>query len=192
MPHEVSPGASVELTFPSRVKTDIALQGAAILVMKTERLKPFLRLSVAKSDWIARPAALDDFEDAPVSATNQWTYTGSQTVGAVTVIEEDVIEPSVVESLVEILYQNPAFSVFARSALIRVLRVKPDILGIWVATLKRLVEQGAVHSELWTFVWRDFSLLPPEHQRSLQDALWGSGTPIGSVASVLSAFSFDP
>jgi hypothetical protein len=192
MPHEVRPGAPVQMRFPRRSDHEIAMQGAAIFVVKTDKLRTFLDVDAVGPDWIARPVKFDDFEDPGGSPKNPVLKTCALVASAIVVSEEDVIDPQLVESLVTVLYQKKEFSVFARSALIRILRARPEVLETWVETLRRLLEEEKIGAELWSFVWRDFSLLPKEYQSRVQDLIWKKDRPLAFVATAVSAFLYNP
>jgi hypothetical protein len=76
-----------------------------------------------------------------------------------------------------------------RSALVRVLRVRPELVAVWVDVFRQMVADNAVPDELWAFVWRDYSCFAQDVRVELHDLVWGRPPPRVCVSAVVSAFS---
>jgi hypothetical protein len=70
--------------------------------------------------------------------------------------------------LLDILYSDPLLSVLARRMIVRLTNPRSQI-GIWWG--KTLAHQ-AVHHELMSILWRDFSLLPRDARRLAEERVW--------------------
>jgi hypothetical protein len=192
MPSEVRRGEKVDLVFLSRPGSEIGMQGAVIFVMKWDAITPFVDPDVAQADWFSRPVKLTDFQDSPVLPKANWEIAALEAATAITVAGGDEVPQEMIEILVRIMYRIPWISLFARSALIRIVRAKPEAMVIWIAVLGELIRQGEISKDTWKYAWRDFALLEPDIQRSLQDAIWARQPPVESVSAVVSAFAYRP
>jgi hypothetical protein len=187
-PDEVQVGADLSIVFPRKLESDMAIQGAVIFIMRAEQIEKFIMSDFRKLPWFANPSDLLDFADRRCPESDGARWTGWQVVSTLNPTAADEVEPELVEALVRIMYQNQDFSLLARGAIVRLMRVKPDLIRNWALGLKQILLENAVPENLWEFVWRDYSLFERELRKELQDAIW-SGTPaLAGVALAVCAF----
>jgi hypothetical protein len=190
MPCEVRPGEKVDLLFPAPATADIAIQSAVIFIMKSEQIRPFLCPAPQATSWLTDPYDLFDFADViPKDAPNIQKL-AHLIATMIFPRKGQEFDPELLRRIVRCLYSSSSVSLAARSALVRIAAVKPDLAEDWAGGLRDALRAGEVGHEMWDFVWRDFSLLPQECQASLQTIIWDAAPKVGCLASVLSAFSF--
>jgi hypothetical protein len=189
MPSEVQPGTKVDLHFSAPITCDIVMQSAAIFIMKADQINPFLHMEPTPESWLIKPSNLLDFVDAkPRDRANAEGL--AHRVAATVVVSEGLeLDAAPVRALVRAMYTPPLFTRALRSALVRIAAVRP-LVAEWVESLREVIRAGAIPAEMWPYVWRDFVLFPREAQAGLQSELWDAKRVVGSLASVLAAFSY--
>jgi hypothetical protein len=190
MPSEVRPGEKLDIRFPARAESEIAMQSAVIFIMRVDQIRPFLGLEHDVQDWLAKPKGLLDFADLIPRDARTPELVAHQLATAIFVQDEHEIDLRLVRRLIKLLYRKPHFSKAARSAIVRIATAKPEFVKAWAEGLCEVLQDREVDRSLWDCVWRDFSQFSQELQDLVQGPLWEADPPVGSLGCVLSAFSY--
>jgi hypothetical protein len=176
MPNEVKPGQDVDLVFPKRIDDDIILQRASIFIVKFCQILPFVQLKTSVQE-----------EQMTIGSLAE--AVAFQIMSALNVMPEEEFDREVIVKLVNVMYSSRKFSKFARAALAKIVTVKPEIVHVWREVLREMLVRGEVVEELWPFLWSDLEIFDADHEEMLQELVWKSSPGIGSIPSILAAFT---
>jgi hypothetical protein len=90
--------------------------------------------------------------------------------------------------LLKLMCTQPRIEVTCRRAILRAFREKSCLMEIWAEAIKQVCEESAVHEELKSMLWRDFSCLEPKYQAKVGISIWKlvpNGVPGYALVSAL-------
>jgi hypothetical protein len=176
MPNEVKPGQDVDLVFPRRIDDDIVLQRASIFIVKFRQILPFVQLK-------------SSIQEEQITMRSLTEIAAFQIVSTLNVVQGDEFDKDVLVKLVGVMYSNRKFSTLARAAVARIITVRPEIVQIWAEAVSEMLVRGEVDTELWPALWSDLEVFGASHEERLQELIWNSSPGIGSIPSMLAAFT---
>lgn len=189
-PNEVDPGKPLNIIFANNAPAEIAMQGIRIFIIKTEKILPFLTQTDYSFSTIGPTYGFLDFVDSDFEPQEGEDDTLFNLAISIEPIPDEVIDEQFFVTVVDVMYQIPKASPFARSAIIRVVQVKKEMTKLWAQELAKLIQNKNIEDSLWPLAWRDFNTIPAEYIGPIKEVLWDSNPKIGSADSIISAFTF--
>ncbi|OHT02767.1 hypothetical protein TRFO_30024 [Tritrichomonas foetus] len=187
MPTEVKPGKKLDIEFSNSATAEIAMQGIRIFIIKSEKILPFLQ-TVLRSNESCK--SLLDFDDININPSKKIETICFHLISSIIPREDEEINKESFLQVVEMMYTNESFSLYTRSAIVRIVKIQPSFLNIWVDKLKEMIINRTIDNKLWDDAWRDYYLLPDESKAQIKDIIWDSCPQLGSADSIISAFTF--
>jgi hypothetical protein len=181
LPSEVKPGKKVDLEFPSRSNSDYAMQSAVIFTVKADRIQELIH--VKQRDWIS--GGLTDYCEVKEKRSPALFQ-----IATAISCTEGFSDEALLERIVKIMYSNLEYAGYARGIVVRVVRSNPGLVKVWSRGLLEVVKRKEVCHELWPFAWRDYRFMEKDTRIMIEHEIWSGCPEIGSVGSIVSAFSY--
>jgi hypothetical protein len=125
-----------------------------------------LREEESDSDWVSESTSLFDF----VESREQDTLKDKFMTRIVRAIGVEPLPEEVVAKLVRLLYTKPEVSEHCRLLLVTVGNRREELTEWWAKGIEEAIDE--VHPELVKVFWRDFSLLPEEMRKRMEEKVW--------------------
>jgi hypothetical protein len=175
---------------PDKVNVELELEGRCDIVVASciAFVVPADQIGRETVEWMEGDSLLD-FEDSLEKPAGARDAAIAHVAMAVSPDADEEIEEDLIKDLVRVIYRRPEWTLFARSAIVRIARVQPAVITVWGKILGEMIEDKEVNQELWDYVSRDFCRFPVELKRELQDVMWETEPAKWSLDGALAAFA---
>jgi hypothetical protein len=144
----------------------------------------------ADVDWTSTASDLRVFVDKPEPFFETDLEYIAGVLSSATFLECQESDREAVVKLITWIYSKPKFAGFARRIVLKAFGKDPGLEELWARAFRQVCQDRGLDAEMAPMFWRDFTLLPLEKQRELNELVWkwldiGSG-PHTLVAAMIS------
>jgi hypothetical protein len=158
----------------------------SVFCLPTQRIETMRTVKVRNVDWLLDSTNLFDFNCERLVARDVRQEMLLAVANAVA--GGDNRDPGTLAQLLDLLYTDPAVSLFCRLVLVKMRAAEELVVAIWTGAMEKIVNEGRIHPELVEAFWRDFALIPEHRRRDLEPLVWEKVARPGGLGMFLSAF----